>query len=208
MLSSTNSNYDSRVSQNYRMPNQQKRLPCIDGYKTNGHLRSNSPNPKRYLTGRRHSTPHLTGRTPTEIKSSQPNTMLKDYHPESSKIKERTPISNRPERRFSRRRSRSLVKRYPYPDDRTMPITPSLMNTDVIIPLSSNRSLHRITEASTYSTSETPSTNYDPITRKLWTQRSQKRVHDSQPADDINSDDETFSESVRSRSYRIKKTVQ
>lgn len=96
----SNSNNETRVSSNYRMPTQQKRPAIVlnEFHSRQRALRSPLAMPKRRFSQRRHSTPLVfTGRS-IDSKFAPSNFVFNDFHKD-------------------RRRSRSLVKRFHFRDE-------------------------------------------------------------------------------------------
>ena len=201
MLTSSSNGNDFRVSHNYRMPVHQKRSNGTDPYNPNVPTRSPSPNPTgRISRQRRHSTPHISTVRFLELKQSQPNPGLKQHHHHHldgkpiPTMRERSPIPNRSDGPFSRRRSRSLVKRY-YPDDY---VTPSTVNPNPptnFKDFGTRKNLRTIAETSVTSSSEAPLVNQDSLNRKTWKDRNRFHLGVSQH-DGFFFDEETLSQIV------------
>lgn len=204
MSASTNSGNDSRVSHNYRMPVHQKRSNGNDPYNPNVPLRCPSPNPTgRVSRQRRHSTPHISTVRFLELKPSQPTPMVKQHHHHHSDGKpipmtrERSPVVIRSDAQFSRRRSRSLVKRY-YPEEHVTHFSSFVTNQNIAPSFkesASRKNLRTIAETSVTSSSDAPLINQDALAKVPWKDRYRSHLGPFQH-DGFIFDDETLSQTV------------
>jgi hypothetical protein len=211
MSASSNNGNDSRVSHNYRMPVHQKRSNGTDPYNPNIPLRCPSPNPNgRVSRQRRHSTPHISTVRFLELKPSQPTPMVKQHHhhhPDGKAIpmtRERSPIVIRSDPQFSRRRSRSLVKRY-YPEEYVTHFSSSSIHQNITPngkESAPRKNLRTIAETSQASSSEAPLINQDALAKTPWTDRYRSHLGPFQ-CDGFTFDDETLSQTV-SRTCRTR----